>query len=62
MKSVETNSVYCMQCRKKVLVVNPTLTKKEIKKGSYRHFIKGVCPNCKSKVSGLVKNPIHKVT
>lgn len=47
---------WCHQCKSKVIVVNAALNKKEIKKDSYRTFLKGECAICGRKVSSIVKN------
>ena len=48
--------IYCFNCRSKVTPLNAVKTKKEIKKGSFRNFLSGKCPNCKRTIVGVVKS------
>ena len=52
----EPLKLYCFNCRSKVTPLNAVKTKKEIKKGSFRNFLSGKCPNCKRTIVGVVKS------
>lgn len=45
---------YCRQCKMWVKILNPTVTKREIKKNSYRRFLGGYCAECGRKVSQIL--------
>jgi predicted transcriptional regulator len=43
---------YCMRDKKKVLVLNPIIEEKQIRKGNIRKFAKGICAcGCKLSVA-----------
>lgn len=54
------HQVYCMHCRKMVYAISAGIYRKQIKKNSYRLYLKGVCMNCRKKVSGFLSNNLKQ--
>jgi|SRR3989338_80673 len=50
--------IYCFNCKVNVEPLEPIFTLKEVKKGSFRNYCKGNCPNCKRVIVGVVKKEV----